>query len=70
MEDKLIEAMAEYLREKGWNPLVGGLVVIQQQPGERKFNFELVIRFTGAPPAKLPPQPRPKPATPNDVKEI
>lgn len=50
-EDILIEAMAVYLRDKGWHPVVGGPVVIQQQLYSQKYNYELVIRFTGKPPS-------------------
>jgi hypothetical protein len=59
-DEKLIDAMADYLREKGWSPVVGGPIVIQQQPGAPKFNYELVIGFTAAPPDAPQPPDNPK----------
>ncbi len=48
--DKLVDAMADYLRAEGWNPLVAGGIRIEQPIGNVRYNYELVIPFTGRPP--------------------
>lgn len=45
IEEKAIDATAEFLRSIGWNPLVGRFSGIEQ--GSRKFNFRLIFEFTG-----------------------
>ncbi len=47
-EKKALDACAEYLRSLGWNPLVVGFEVIEKR--ELKYNFRLVMHFTGVPP--------------------
>lgn len=51
IEEKAIDACAQYLRSKGWKPLVGGFERIEQ--GSAKYNFRLVFGFTGGPPKGL-----------------
>ena len=43
--EQAIEAVAEYLRSIGWNPLVGQFTGIEQ--GSLKYNFRLIFSFTG-----------------------
>lgn len=50
--DDLLGAAVAYLAEQGIAPLVIGGIAIQHQPGERKHNHELVIKFTGALPER------------------
>ena len=45
VEEKAIDACAAYLRSIGWEPLVAGFESIEQ--GGRKYNFRLVLGFTG-----------------------
>jgi len=40
-------AVGDYLKSLGWTALVVGSPRIQQQPGDREFNYEFVVRFTG-----------------------
>lgn len=47
-EEIAIDAVADYLRDKGWKPLVGSFVRIEQ--GNLKYNFHLIFSFTGKPP--------------------
>lgn len=44
-EDKLLKEIGEYLKSKGWNPLVIGFKGIISR--ELKHNYSLVIDFTG-----------------------
>lgn len=44
-EKKLLEDIGEYLKSKGWNPLVIGFTGISQR--ELKHNYSLIINFTG-----------------------
>jgi hypothetical protein len=44
---RLSVALADYLESVGWSAVVVGEPRVQQQPGERAFNFEFVVRFTG-----------------------
>lgn len=48
--EELQNAVVEYLKTKGWKPVVVGEIIIQQQPGEFKFNYEVVIKVTATPP--------------------
>ena len=50
IEEKAIDACGNYLKIKGWNPLVGGFIGIEQ--GNLKYNFRLIFAFTGKPPKK------------------
>jgi len=54
IEEKAIDAVAEYLRSLGWNPLVGSFDCIEQ--GDGKFIFRLVFKFTGKPPKNAKPK--------------
>ena len=45
LEEKAIDACAAYLRSIGWEPLVAGFDSIEQ--GSLKYNFRLVLGFTG-----------------------
>ena len=46
MEEKeLLKEIGEYLKSKGWNPLVIGFKGISQR--ELKHNYSLIINFTG-----------------------
>lgn len=42
-----IRDVAAYLESVGWSVMVIGPGHVQQQPGAYKFNYELVIPFTG-----------------------
>lgn len=44
-EDKLLEDIGRYLESKGWKAVVIGFKGIS--PGERKYNYSLIIDFTG-----------------------
>lgn len=44
---RLTQEINRYLETVGWRALVIGNARIQQQAGERKFNYEFVVRFTG-----------------------
>jgi len=46
-EDALLKASARYLESKGWRVVVVGVDRIQQGAGERKYIYELIIRFVG-----------------------
>ena len=50
-EEKALDACTEYLKSRGWSPLVVGFEVIEK--GSRKYNFRLVLHFTGMPPKHL-----------------
>ncbi len=41
------DALGVYLETLGWRAIVVGSPRVQQQPGERDFNYEFVVRFTG-----------------------
>lgn len=41
--------LARFLKAAGWTPLVIGGCHIQQRPGDFRFNYDLVIHFTGGP---------------------
>lgn len=43
----MADAIGTYLKTVGWSALVVGNPRVQQQPGEREFNYEFVVRFTG-----------------------
>ena len=45
LEEKAIDACADYLRSIGWEPLVAGFHSIEQ--GNLKYNFRLVLGFIG-----------------------
>lgn len=55
--DVMLNAIAEYLKSKGWKVLVIGDAKVQQHPDAERFNFEFVVRFTGGPPKDLTPPP-------------
>lgn len=44
----MLNAVAAYLEANGWSVALVGGTSVQQQPHERKFNFEFVVKFTGA----------------------
>ena len=44
---RLTVAVVDYLQSIGWTALIVGGARIQQQAGERKFNYEFVVKFTG-----------------------
>ena len=48
--DRLYDAAADYIKSVGGTPVVIGGVSISQDPSALKFNFQLVINWTG----KLP----------------
>jgi hypothetical protein len=43
----LADALERYLNANGWTVAVVGSPRIQQPLGERPFNYEFVVRFTG-----------------------
>jgi hypothetical protein len=45
--NRLADAFSGYLKTIGWSALVVGSPRIQKPPGEREFNYEFVLRFTG-----------------------
>lgn len=45
--DRLAVAIGAYLETIGWRAIVVGNPRVQQQPTEREFNYEFVVRFTG-----------------------
>ncbi len=46
MKDKeLLKEIGEYLKSKGWNPIIIGFKGISQ--GNLKNNYSLIIDFTG-----------------------
>lgn len=49
-ENVLLSAAGEFLKQKGADVLVIGGISVRHQPEERRFNHELVIRFTGTVP--------------------
>lgn len=56
--DPMLGLIASYLQQHGWNVVVIGGARVQQPIGERKFNYEFVVRFTGSPPPALAGGPR------------
>lgn len=46
--DAMLNAVAAYLTENGWNVAVIGSPRIQRQPDDLTLNYEFVLRFTGA----------------------
>jgi hypothetical protein len=48
--DAMLTAVADFLKSIGWNVVVIGSPRIQKQPLDHEFNYEFVVRFTGAPP--------------------
>jgi len=43
-----IDHAAKYLKDNGWLPIVIGGTGVRQDPSSHlKFNYELVVRFTG-----------------------
>lgn len=53
--EKLQNAVVYYLKSNGWEPIVVGEVVIQQQPSQRKYIYEVVVQVTAKPPQELKP---------------
>lgn len=45
--DLLLNSATKFLRSKGWKPIVIGGISIEQQQGFPRFNYQLVIKFTG-----------------------
>jgi hypothetical protein len=45
--DRMAKEVGKFLQTIGWKALVIGIPRVQQQPGELKYNFEFVMRFTG-----------------------
>ena len=45
--DNLIKEATKLLKKGGWNVLVIGDVRVEQRSLRRKYNYELVIGFTG-----------------------
>lgn len=48
--DAMLNAVADYLKSNGWNVVVIGSPRVQKPIGEREFNYEFVVRFTGSQP--------------------
>ena len=46
-EDKLLEDLGEYLKSKGWDVSVIGFNGIAQYHTDLKYNYSLIINFTG-----------------------
>lgn len=44
---RLTLEIARYLETVGWRAFVIGNARVQQQAGERKMNYEFVVKFTG-----------------------
>jgi hypothetical protein len=44
----LADAVGVYLAAVGWRALLVGNPRVEQQPGDRQFNYEFVVRFTGS----------------------
>ncbi len=51
IENKALDAVVKYLKSRGWNPLIGSFVGIEQ--GTLKYNFRLIFKFTGKPPKEV-----------------
>jgi len=49
IKERLLLAAARYLDDQGWDPLV--VSVSRIQSGALKYSYELVLKFTGTPPA-------------------
>lgn len=43
-----LKQIAKYIESKGWKVVVIGPAQIQQQTGSFKYNYEFVVKFTGA----------------------
>lgn len=43
----MLGVVAKYLEKQGWKVLIIGSPRIEQQFGNRPFNYEFVLRFTG-----------------------
>jgi hypothetical protein len=48
--EAMLGLVAAFLQSKGWRVVVIGSPRIQKQPTDAEFNYEFVLRFTGAPP--------------------
>ncbi len=46
-DQAMLQAVADYLERNGWKVVVIGSPRVQKQPGEREYNYEFVLRFTG-----------------------
>lgn len=46
-DDPFLKAAARYLERHGWTVLVIGGTGVHQHPGGFRFNYQLVINFTG-----------------------
>lgn len=44
---RLTQEIGRYLETVGWRAIVIGHARVQQQAGERQFNYEFVVKFTG-----------------------
>lgn len=52
----MLQAVADYLAANGWEVAVIGGSKVQHVPGQSAFNFEFVLKFTGAPPPGVKPE--------------
>lgn len=46
----MLQSVADYLTSEGWTVVVIGSPKVQKPVGSAEFNFEFVLRLTGAPP--------------------
>ncbi len=47
---EMLDYVGRFLTKIGWKPLVAGGLRIEQ--GDKQYNFNLIIPFTGKPPKK------------------
>lgn len=48
VSDRMIRDVARYLELNGWSVIVAGPAFVQHRVGDRKFNYEFVLPFTGS----------------------
>ncbi len=46
-EDKMLKAVAAYLKTVGWEPIVIGGVRIEKPIDSSAYHYEFVLKFTG-----------------------
>lgn len=47
-EPDFLDQAARFLKSKGWAPIVIGGITIEQPLGSLKYNYQLVVKFTGS----------------------
>lgn len=48
--DRMLDAIADFLKSKGAKVIVIGSPRVQKPPDGREFNYEFVVTYTGSPP--------------------